>query len=154
MKQKNRVDKGKVARGGACKRKFSSAAANYIHQKGLDKGRVLDFGCGYGLDAKTYNWDAYDPYYNDIELTGHFDTIICTNVISAVSLLHQNKILEEIEELLNEKGIAYICVPRNIPVEGKLSGYNRRPQRYVVLKKPFISIYSDQQLEIYKLKKS
>ena len=72
--------------------------------------------------------------YNPIKLEGLFDTIICVNVISAVSPLNQEDILNSILELLKEDGKAYIAVPRNLPKEGKLSGYNRRPQRNVILK--------------------
>ena len=59
---KTRQDKGKVARGGASKRKYPSKAVTYIHENKLDIGRVLDFGCGFGLDAKTFGWESFDPY--------------------------------------------------------------------------------------------
>lgn len=146
-----RVNRGKVARGGATNRKYPSLASTYIHSQGLDKGRVLDFGCGYGIDAKTYGWEAYDPYYSSYQLSGKYDTVVCINVISAVSEDNQRKIIEEIRSVLAPDGIAYISVPRNLPKQGKLSGYHRRPQRYVILNEP--SIYHlPQKYEIYKLK--
>lgn len=152
MDKKFREDKGKVARGGANKRKFPSKAATYIHENSLDIGRVLDFGCGYGLDAASFGWECYDPYYHDIKLEGLFDTIICINVISAVSKHNETKILEEIKKLLKEDGKAYIAVPRTLTKEGKLSGYNRRPQRYIVLKNE--SIFKNEKFEIYLIKKN
>jgi len=149
---KLRIDKGKVARGGATIRKFPSRGATIIFNKKLNIGRVLDYGCGYGMDASTYNWESYDPYYNPTKLEGLFDTIICTNVLSAVSKANREEIIESIRELLKDASISYIIVPRNISIKGKYSGYNRRPQYYVIL--DLESIYKDDVLEIYKFSKN
>lgn len=151
MTKSKRIDKGKVARAGASKRKFPSKPATFIHQMGLDKGRVLDYGSGYGLDAETFSWESFDPYYNDIKLNGLFDTIICINVISAVSAVNETIIINSIIDLLKPNGKAYLSVPRNLPKEGKLSGYNRRPQRWVTLNYP--SIEQNSKFEIYLLEK-
>ncbi|VBB17555.1 hypothetical protein YASMINEVIRUS_17 [Yasminevirus sp. GU-2018] len=148
---KQRIDKGKVARGGATKRKFPSRGSSWLVANEMIKGRTLDYGCGYGLDASTYGWDSYDPYYKPVTLSGKYDTIVCTNVVSAVSRLNRSEILKSIQHLLTEGGTAYIVVPRNLPPEGKLSGYNRRPQYNVVL--TLDSVYSDESIMIYKLVK-
>jgi len=149
MSKNTRIDRGKVARGGAPKRKFPSRAATFIHENGLDIGRVLDYGCGYGLDADTFGWEKFDPYYCDSIIKGQFDTIICINVLSAISPLHESLIIEKIQKLLKKGAKAYLCVPRNLPIEGKLSGYNRRPQRYIILNYP--SIEKNDNFEIYLL---
>ena len=65
------------------------------------------------IDADKNNWEKYDPYYFDNKIEGTFDTIICINVISAVSSKIRKEILNNIQELLNENGKAYLSVPRN-----------------------------------------
>ena len=111
----------------------------------------MDYGCGYGFDAEVNNWESYDPYYNDIKIEGLFDTIVCTNVLSAVSSKIRKEIIENIQELLEDYGLAYLIAPRNIPKKGKYSNFQRRPQNYVILS--LKSIYNDKNLEIYELKK-
>jgi len=59
--------------------------------------------------------------------------------------------MESIQGLLKNTGNAYIVVPRNIPIKGKYSGFNRRPQYHVVL--TLDSIYKDDSFEIYLFKK-
>lgn len=129
-----RVNRGKIARGGANIRKYPSKVSTWIHENNLDKGNVLDYGCGYGIDADTYGWYKYDPYYlcDDIK-EKKFDVIICTNVLSAVSRKVREEIITNIQSYLKTSGTAYLNLPRNLPKTGKLSGYNRRPQNYVVL---------------------
>jgi 2-polyprenyl-3-methyl-5-hydroxy-6-metoxy-1,4-benzoquinol methylase len=147
-----RINRVKVSLGGAIKRKNPSKASLLYNKLNLINGRVLDYGCGYGLDAKVNKWESYDPYYNDIKLDGLYDTIVCTNVLSAVSSKIRSGIIENIRELLKDDGIAYFAMPRNLPIKGKLSGYARRPQNYVIL--TLESIYKDNKIEIYKFLKN
>ena len=148
----SRINRVKVSLGGAIQRKTPSKASLLYNALNLVQGRVLDYGCGYGLDAQTNHWESYDPYYNDIKLEGLFDTIVCTNVLSAVSSKIRHQIIENIRELLTEEGVAYFGIPRNLPINGKLSGYARRPQNYVVL--TLDSVYKDNKLEIYRFNKT
>ncbi len=147
-----RINGVKVSLGGAIKRKTPSKTSLLYNQLDILKGRVLDYGCGYGLDAEVNNWESYDPYYNDIKLEGKYDTIVCTNVLSAVSFKIRKQIIENIKDLLKDDGNAYFGIPRNLPIKGKLSGYARRPQNYVIL--TLKSIYKDNKIEIYNLKKN
>ena len=55
------------------------------------------------------------------------------------------------QELLEPNGIGYLVCPRNVPLKGKYSNFERRPQNYVIL--TLNSIYKDKHLEIYELKK-
>jgi len=149
----SRIDRGKVARGGASKRTVPSKGANWLHEHGLDSGRVLDFGCGYGMDADTFGWNKYDPYYGPHELDEQqqYDTIVCTYVLSAVSETVAESIVEHIFKRLKEGGTAYFVVPRNLPKGGKLSGYSRRPQSNVILSgKGVKSVHEvEKEFEIY-----
>lgn len=146
-----RIDRSKRALGGAIKRKRPSAAAVRIVELGLAKGRVLDFGCGYGFDADHFGWEAYDPFYGPPLPDGPFDTIVCISVVSALTRNNRAQVLTQIQGLLSQGGLAYIAVPRNLPVTGKL-GMHHSCQNYVVLTLP--SVYSHSRLEIYRLPKT
>jgi hypothetical protein len=146
-----RIDRGKRALGGAIKRSTPSRAATILVERGLAIGRALDYGCGYGLDAATFGWDAYDPYYRPAAPAGPYDTIVCTLVLNALSRNNRAKVLAHIQALLAEDGRAYLGVARDLPYTGKL-GMHHSLQNYVVLTLP--SVYVDAQLEIYRLSKT
>ncbi len=143
-----RIDRSKRAWGGAVKRTQPSRAATLLMEQKRATGRVLDYGCGYGLDAKTYGWEAYDPYYCPCELEPPYDTIVCISVLNALSRNNRAKVLARISELLADTGRAYLAVTRDLPRAGKL-GVNHSLQNYVVLTLP--SIYHDRRLEIYEM---
>ena len=146
-----RIDRSKRALGGAIKRSTPSRAATLLVERGLVIGRTLDYGCGYGLDAATFSWDAYDPYYRPAEPAGSYDTIVCTLVLNALSRNNRAKVLARIQALLTEDGRAYLGVARDLPATSKL-GMHHSLQNYVVLTLP--SVYADTQLEIYWLSKT
>lgn len=146
-----RIDKGKRALGGAIKRTKPSRAAAILVERGLVHGRTLDYGCGYGLDAATFGWEAYDPYYRPAEPTGPYGTIVCTLVLNALSRANRARVLARIQVLLDDDGHAYLGVARDLPRTGKL-GMHHSLQNYVVLTLP--SIYADERLEIYLLTKT
>lgn len=143
-----RIDRAKRALGGAIKRTKPSRAANIIAEQGRAVGRVLDYGCGFGFDAETYGWEAYDPYYRPAEPEPPYDTIICISVLNALSRNNRAKVITRIRGLLAKDGRAYLAVPRDLPVKGKL-GMHHSLQNYVVLTLP--SIYRDEHLEIYEM---
>lgn len=143
-----RIDKVKRALGGAIKRKSPSKAALKIVDLGLPQGKILDFGCGFGFDASHFGWESYDPYYGPELPEGKFDTVICISVVNALSRNNRAKVFSEIKAKLKEDGKAYIAVPRDIPVTGKL-GMHHSLQNYVVLSLP--SVYLDKKFEIYEM---
>jgi hypothetical protein len=134
------------ALGGAIKRS-PSRAASILVKRNLVIGRTLDYGCGYGLDAATFGWDAYDPYHRPNEPAGPYDTIVCTLVLNALSRNNRAKVLARIQVLLAEDGRAYLGVARDLPSAGKL-GMHHSLQNYVVLMLP--SVYADAQLDLLK----
>lgn len=148
----SRINKTKVLLGGAIKRKNPSRTSEILEKLKLLSNDVLDFGCGYGFDADYYNWDKYDPYYFDNYPNKNYQNIVCINVLNVVSSRIREEIIKNIQELLNDDGKAYLCVPRNIPIEGKFSNFQRRPQNYVILS--LNSIYNDKKVEIYELEKN
>jgi hypothetical protein len=143
------IDKQKRAWGGAIKRTSPSKAAVFLSKRVC--GRVLDFGCGWGFDADYFKWASFDPYYRPKKLEGSYDSIVCISVINALSRNNRAKAIEKIRSLLTEGGTAFLAVPRDLPVSGKL-GIHHSLQNYIVLTLP--SIYADKQFEIYVLKKT
>ena len=145
-----RIDRSKRALGTAVKRNKPSQAAETLVRLGLIKGRVLDYGCGFGFDADHFDWESYDPYYRPKAPEGPYDTIVCTLVLNALSRNNRAKVLAHIRELLAEEGVGYLAVARNIPMTGKM-GVHHSLQNYVVLTLP--SVFADECLEIYALRK-
>ena len=121
--------------GGACKREQLSRTAQILSDRKLIAGRVLDYGCGFGFDADQLGWVGYDPYYRQIKPVGKFDTVVCNHVVNVLLRKTRLQLYKEIRELLSEHGVAYISVPRNVPVNGK-DGLRRRIQNYVVTNLP------------------
>lgn len=147
-----RVNKTKVLIGGAIKRKNPSKASEILLNLNLLEKDVLDYGCGYGFDADYFKWDKFDPYYFGKYPDKKYKNIVCINVLNVVSSKIRKEIIQNINELLENDGIAYLVAPRNIPTKGKYSGFERKPQNYVVLS--LNSVYKDKNLEIYEFKKN
>lgn len=117
-------------------------------ERGLVRGRVLDFGCGFGFDADHFGWEGYDPYYRPQEPTGPYDTILCTLVLNVLSRRNRAAAIERVGALLAPDGRAYLAVARNVPVTGKL-GVGHCPQSYVVLTLPVV--IEDDDLAVYEM---
>jgi SAM-dependent methyltransferase len=136
--------------GTAVRRNKPSQAAQILVARKLARGRVLDFGCGFGFDADHFGWESFDPFYRPQEPKGQYDTIICTLVLNALSRNNRAKVLEKIRGLLAPSGIAYLGVSRNIPVTGKM-GVHHSLQNYVILTLPLV--FEDAKLAIYAFRK-
>jgi SAM-dependent methyltransferase len=132
--------------GGAVRRETVSQTARVLHDRGLLRGRILDYGCGFGFDADHFGWEAFDPHYRQEPPQGHFDTIVCNHVANMLTRSSRRQLFENILSLLEPHGKAYLSVSRKIPPGGKIA-MRKRIQNYVVLTLP--SIYSDDELEIY-----
>ena len=146
-----RQDRQKRNIGGATHRSQPSLGAKTLVDRGLIVGKTLDFGCGFGFDAQWYGWDSYDPYYQPKEPQAQYDTIVCINVLNAISRVWREYAIRHMQKLLKDEGCAYISVARNIPKEGKVCDF-KRFQYHVVLTLP--SVYQSHRLEIYALGKT
>jgi SAM-dependent methyltransferase len=133
------------------KRNKPSQTAEVLVGRELMRGRVLDYGCGFGFDADHFGWESYDPFYRPKEPEGEYDTIICTLVLNALSRNNRIKVLEKVRGLLTTDGVAYLGVARNVPVTGKM-GVHHSLQNYVVLTLPVV--FEDETLAIYALRKT
>jgi len=91
----------------------------------LGAKRMLDFGCGRGLDATTYGLDKYDPHYYPEKdwKVAKYDVITCNYVLNVIPTKEERTaVIEDIRNLLTKGGIAYITVRRDI----KTQGYTKR----------------------------
>lgn len=111
-----------------------SAPARWLKEKGLIKGRALDFGCGRGKDAEVYKLDRYDPFYFPRIIKGKYDTILCTYVLNTLDKKSMDMVIDTIRRRLEPSGTAYITVRRDIKKEGVTS--KNTLQRNIVLKFP------------------
>lgn len=134
--------------GGAVNRSTISFAANWLVENECVRGRVLDFGCGFGLDADHFGWDAYDPYYRQTIPDGRFDTIVCNHVLNMLTRSNRRSAIAKIQQRLTDSGTAWLVVSRNLPESGK-AAMRKRIQNYVVYDLP--SLYTDEKLEIYRM---
>lgn len=100
-----------------------SLPIRHLLKQRLINGRVLDFGCGLGVDVnflrrKGYNITGYDPYYAPETPKGTFDTIICLYVLNVLLPEEQFHVLMAVSELLHPTGNAYFAVRRDIRRNG------------------------------------
>ena len=89
-------------------------------------GKVLDFGCGKCDSVNPPDWDNYDPYYNPYGIKRKkYDTIFCTYVLCTLPREEREKVLKQIESLLEPMiGVAYITVRNDKPKQGW--GFSKR----------------------------
>jgi hypothetical protein len=83
----------------------------------------LDYGCGKSHDAEFYLFEKWDPYYhpNELVLLEKYEIILCTYVLNVIPPREQEIVLDNIHQLLDVGGMAYISVRRDIPKEGTLT---------------------------------
>lgn len=114
----------------AISRSKVSKPVEYLIQKNLLQGDILDYGCGYGYDALALGADFYDKYYYPEKPVRQYDTIICNYVLNVVSEDEELEILRDIQRLLKPNGRAYISVRRDKFTEGATG--RQTYQRYSV----------------------
>lgn len=139
----------------AIERDYLSFPAHYLLQQKLIKGKVLDFGCGFGNDVKLLQKEGidiigYDPFYFPQYPENKFDTIFCFYVLNVLFRDKQEDVIREISQLLKPGGIAYFAVRRDLKNEGFREHYVHKKYTYqCVVKLPFKSLYQDERREIY-----
>ncbi len=142
----------------AIERVYLSVPTNFLLEKNLLQGKVLDFGCGFGNDVKLlrqkgFNITGYDPYYFPQYPKEKFDTIICIYVLNVLFSEEQANIIMEISHLLKPGGKAYYAVRRDIKREGFREHYvHKKPTYQCIVKLPFQSIQLDEYYELYEYK--
>lgn len=139
----------------AIKRTDLSVPTRYLLQHNLLKGRILDFGCGFGFDTdelKRQGFDivGYDYYYRPDYPTGQFDTIICNYVLNVLESYAQVEVLMNVSNLLKPTGTAYYAVRRDLEEEGfRLHAIHKQYTYQCNVKLPYKSLVSNSSYELY-----
>lgn len=120
----------------AITRKAPSVPMRYLYKQNLLRGKTLDYGCGKGFDAEYFKMDKYDPYYSPSKPKGKYNTITCNYVFNVIEPEKEPLLLNEISQYLEEGGVAYITVRRDIKKEGFTS--KKTYQRNVKLNLPIL----------------
>lgn len=140
----------------AIERKEISVPARFLAKHGLLKGRILDYGCGFGYDTdelkrKGYNITGYDYYYRPDYPQEKFDTIMCIYVLNVLEPYAQAEVMMNVTNLLNPKGTAYFAVRRDLSEEGfRIHAIYKQYTYQCNVKLPFPSIACNNSYELYK----
>jgi ATP adenylyltransferase len=136
-------------------RKYPSYPAKQLRSMGQIQGRVLDFGCGLGVDVSFlrkngFETIGYDPHYAPEIPEGRFDTILCNYVLNVLLPEEQAQVLMAVAELIKPTGKAYFAVRRDIQRSGFRTNTKLGIEVYqchVTL--PYKSILKTEHCEIY-----
>ena len=139
----------------AIKRTDLSVPTRYLLGKGLLKGQILDFGCGFGFDTdelqrQGFDIVGYDYYYRPDYPTGQFDTIICNYVLNVLEPYAQAEVMMNVSNLLKPTGTAYYAVRRDIEDEGfRLHAIHKQYTYQCNVKLPYPSLVRNNSYELY-----
>ena len=130
----------------AIKRTDISVPTKYLLKYGLLKGRILDYGCGFGFDTdelkrQGYDITGYDYYYRPDYPGGKFDTIICIYVLNVLESYAQAEVMMNVTNLLKPQGTAFFAVRRDLKEEGfRLHAIHKQYTYQCNVRLPFQSI--------------
>lgn len=139
----------------AKERDKASFPTKWLFDNRFLKGRLLDFGSGFGKDTEFLKHNglivsAYDPFYSPEYPIDKFDTIICQYVLNVLLPEEQSQVLMSVSELLKPNGRAYFSVRRDLKRTGFRKHFVHKVDTYqsnVVL--PYKSIFKNNYCEIY-----
>ena len=139
----------------AIKRTDISVPTRYLMQHQLLKGKILDFGCGYGYDTdelkrQGYDIVGYDYYFRPDYPEGKFDTIICNYVLNVLEPYAQAEVMMNVTNLLSPKGTAYFAVRRDLTEVGfRLHAIHKQYTYQCNVRLPFKSLVCNSSYELY-----
>ena len=139
----------------AIKRTDISVPTRYLLQHQLLKGKILDYGCGFGFDTdelKRQGFDiiGYDYYYRPDYPEGKFDTIVCNYVLNVLEPYAQAEVLMNVTNLLSPNGTAYFAVRRDLTEEGfRLHAIHKQYTYQCNVKLPYKSLVANKNYELY-----
>ena len=141
----------------AISRSKPSAPCTYLYENSLLKGKVLDFGCGKGKDveflsAKQIDVSGFDPFYAPYYelLDQKYDVVMCNFVLNVLpNDAERQAALDQIRELLNEGGVAYIAVRND---KSNLKGYTKRGTWQGYIELPYYVVKRTSSYVLYEVK--
>jgi diadenosine tetraphosphate (Ap4A) HIT family hydrolase len=142
----------------AKEREKLSFPSRILLTRNLIKGKVLDFGCGFGKDVELLKSEGveiigYDKHYFPEYPIEKFDTILCFYVLNVLLPEEQTNVLIEISRLLKPTGIAFFAVRRDIRYEGfRTHKIHQKPTYQCIVKLGYKSIFKNENVEIYEYK--
>lgn len=114
----------------AIERPDGSQPTQFLREKKLLIGDILDYGCGKEQHQDIIGFDPYyQPHYTTLEHV--YDTIICNYVLNVIPLKHNRyELVRTVMSLLNYGGKAYFSVYGKDSVDtrtdkGYQSGYSK-----------------------------
>lgn len=137
------------------KRTDISVPTRFLLNHGLLKGRILDYGCGWGYDTdelakQGLDIVGYDNYYRKDWPQGKFDTIICNYVLNVLEPYEQAEVMMNVSNLLTPQGYAYFAVRRDLQEEGfRLHAIYKEYTYQCNVKLPFKSLVANSSFELY-----
>ncbi len=139
----------------AIERKGPSFPLKTLIKRNVLQGQILDYGCGYGVDAdylvsKGYHCDKFDPFYFPEVPQKKYDTIICFYVLNVLDKEEQSQVLLRISQLLKPSGHAFFAVRRDIIRDGqRMHKIHKKLTYQCNVTLPYESIFSNDFCEIY-----
>lgn len=139
----------------AKERSVPSLPVRMLYERNLIKGKVLDFGCGFGKDVeflrkKGFDIQGFDPYYLPNYPSDKFDTILCFYVLNVLFPEEQHCVLMQVSSLLRPNGKAYFAVRRDIQKDGfRTHQVHGKPTYQCFVKLPYKSIFLNENTEFY-----
>lgn len=139
----------------AKERTTMSMPTRMLLEKGFLKGRILDFGCGFGKDVeilkgKGFDIVGFDPYHFPTMPEGKFDTILCLYVLNILMPIEQANVLMDVSASLKDSGTAYFSVRRDIKKDGfRTHWIHQKPVYQCEVKLGYKSIFKNENAEIY-----
>ena len=157
-------------------RKEMSRPTRLALEKGFIRGKVLDYGCGIGVDTKKLlelgvDATCFEPYakesylykyLKDLEVKGRlltstenlpnesFDTILLNYVINVIpNPEEREKVLKDVYRLLKKDGCVIIAVrsKEEIEHEAKRGGWIKYGDGYITRKGTFQKGFTHEELE-------
>jgi 2-polyprenyl-3-methyl-5-hydroxy-6-metoxy-1,4-benzoquinol methylase len=137
----------------AIARKTASKPMQYLSAHGFLKGKMLDFGCGRGVDADTFGMAKYDPYFFKCDdfAPDEFDTITCMYVLNVIpDEKERDAAIERILRWLRPDGWAYIAVRAD---KKELNGWTSRGTWQGYIELPYRILHRTKEYDLYQLTK-
>lgn len=135
----------------AIKRNGLSKPTKILKDKGLLKGSILNYGCGYNEDGiilskegfNIFSYDKFNLEYRDDELLNRkYDTVICNYVLNVIDDLEiHKKVLEQLKELGEN---IYICVRSDVKAIKPSWTYNEEQLGYWTTSNTFQRFYDEE----------